>query len=326
MKVRGLRILRRTARWVTRPWRRRGLILMYHRVAEVSPDLWGLCVSPQNFGEQLEVLRRCGSLVPLRQLVEYLKADRLPHTAVALTFDDGYADNLYVAKPLLDRHSIPATVFLATGLLGQPHEFWWDELERILLQPDELPETLPLSLGGDSHERLRREATPSERHSLYLNVWKQLYQLTEGEKRRLLDVLRQWAGASGEGRSTHRALSTEELVTLTEGGLIEVGAHTVTHAALSLFSSDLQRQEIRQSKADLEEVLGHSIRSFAYPHGDYTWETVSFVRDAGFACACSTQAYSVRPQTDPFQLPRMQVQDWDGEEFERRLTAWTDGA
>ena len=63
----------------------------------------------------------------------------VPSAGVVVTFDDGYADNFHNAKPLLERYEIPATVFVTTGYLQDQREFWWDELERILLQPGTLP-------------------------------------------------------------------------------------------------------------------------------------------------------------------------------------------
>jgi hypothetical protein len=84
----------------------------------------------------------------------------------------------------------------------------------------------------------------------------------------------------------------------------------------------LQRDEIRRSKADLEATLGSAVASFAYPHGDYTKATVATVREAGFINACSTVPESVRAGTDYLQLPRICVEDWDGEEFARRLSRW----
>jgi peptidoglycan/xylan/chitin deacetylase (PgdA/CDA1 family) len=264
---------------------------------------------------------------------------------VVLTFDDGYADNLHNAKPLLERYNIPATVFSTTGFTDDRREFWWDELERLLLQPGTLPERLSLNVNGNSYQwelgeaahysedsfqrycrwRAYADAPPTPRHYLYRVLWKLLNSAAEGEQRKVLDELLRWAGAEPVGRSTHRSLSPEEVTALARGELIEVGAHTVTHPALSTLSVASQQEEIQQSKVRLEEILDHPIASFAYPYGKrehYTTETVDIVREAGFACACSNFAGLVERSTDPFQLPRVVVANWKGEKFARWLSGW----
>src|SRR5215467_4451596 len=101
-----------------------GLILMYHRIAELQSDPWGLAVSPRHFAEHLEVLRRHGQPRPLAQTVKALQRQGLPGgRPLVVTFDDGYADNLYNAAPLLDRYDVPATVFLTTGYIDGAREF-----------------------------------------------------------------------------------------------------------------------------------------------------------------------------------------------------------
>jgi peptidoglycan/xylan/chitin deacetylase (PgdA/CDA1 family) len=277
-------------------------------------------------------------------LSEALLDGNLPDKSVIVTFDDGYADNLHNAKPVLERYDVPATIFLASGFIGREREFWWDELDRIFLQPGTLPERLSLSINGGTyrwelgevarysegaswyHRGWRAwEEAPSSRHSLYKSLWELLNPLTEGERQRVLDELLRWAGVESMSHPSHHPLSFEEVLALAQGELIEVGAHTVTHPRLSALPAASQRDEIQGSKARLEEVLGHPVTSFAYPHGgrsDYTAQTVSMVREAGFACACSYFAGIVGQSTDRFQLPRMNVQDWDGEEFAWRLSRW----
>lgn len=324
---------------VRRP--RQALILMYHRVAEADSDPWGLCVSPAHFAEHLGVLQQHGTCIRLKDLVHALQNGRLPLKALVLTFDDGYADNYHNAKPLLERYGIPATFFLTTGQLGSRREFWWDELGRLLLQPGMLPERLQLTIEGKAHEwhlgddacyseescRQHRswrawEEAPSERHVLYLSLWEKLYELSESEKQRVLSELRAWAGVHPRGRSTRRTLSTDEVVSLGQHDLIEQGAHTATHPPLALLPTDAQLREIQQSKTRLVQLLGRPVTSFSYPHGHYTAETVSLVRQAGFTCACSTTATPIQPSSDCFQLPRMQVMDWDGKAFNQQLNAW----
>ncbi len=111
---------------------------------------------------------------------------------------------------------------------------------------------------------------------------------------------------------------------LARGELIEIGAHTVTHPALSALPLTSQREEILESKARLGKILNRPVDSFSYPYGALSAETVGAVREAGFACACSASAGIVGRSTDRFQLPRVHVEDWDGEEFAKQLSRWFD--
>ena len=272
---------------------------------------------------------------------EALQARKRSPRSTVITFDDGYADNLHNAKPLLERYDIPATVFVVTEYIDQGREFWWDELERLLLQPGTLPESLCLHINGRSFQWLLGESGyysdsdyeryrgwragpngPTTRHVLYYAVWKVLSSLHDDERRRLLDQIVAWSGNELACRPTHRQVSSAEVGALGQGKLIEVGSHTATHPLLSTLPAASQRDEILRSKAKLEKMLGISVRSFAYPHGDFNEDTVRIVREAGFTCACSSLVDMVHPRTDRFQLPRMVVQNWDGEEFSKQLSKW----
>lgn len=320
---------------------RKALILMYHRVAEGCVDPWSLCVSPQHFSQHIEVLRKDCQPMGLQQLVGSLDSGNLLGRSVVVTFDDGYADNLYAAKPLLERYDIPATVFVTTGYIGENREFWWDELERLLLQPGTLPKTVWLRVKDCVHQwdlgeaayyardRWERDLSwrapenpPSARHSVYADLWRLLQLLPERERAKAMQDLRVWASEKSEPRSTHRLLTQEEIVSLERGGLVDVGSHTRTHPVLSELSPQSQREEVGLSKVCLESILGRPITSLGYPFGAYAPETIRIVQEAGFSCACSTVETAVREGCDRFQLPRVEIKDWDGEEFSRRLRAW----
>lgn len=333
--------IRRATEKLQKKFSSKGIILMYHRVAEKDVDPWSLCVTPQHFEEQLQVVRERAYPISLQKLIQSHRQGLVPDRAVAITFDDGYANNLHNAKSLLDSYNIPATVFIATGSIGKNREFWWDELDQVLLRPGKLPDRLDLQINGDtqhwelgvaadySEDDYRHDfdcrtqgKQPSSRLAFYFSVWGHLQPLPAEVQQKVLDEIIAWSQTKAIVRPTHRPLTTAEVCTLERGGLMEVGAHTVNHPLLSGHSSAFQRDEIHRSKASLEKILGHPITSFAYPYGAYTPETIAWLREAGFNCACSTVKATVWRQSDRFQLPRCDGKDRSGAEFEKQLQMW----
>jgi peptidoglycan/xylan/chitin deacetylase (PgdA/CDA1 family) len=348
MKTAAIRRMRQVSRRLLNAFASRALILAYHRVNESPSDPQLLSVAPQRFAEHLECLRKAYRPTRLRQLVRALRDGTIPHGAVVLTFDDGYADNLHHARPLLERYDVPATVFVTTGCVGHDRELWWDELDRLLLQPGTLPERLRLSVSGSSFEwelgedayygeeafrahcrwNVLETGDPTSRQRVYRSLHQLLRPMPGAQRQQVLEELRVWVGAESGSRSSHQILTADDVGDLEKGNLVEVGAHTVDHPVLSSLPPDAQRAEIRQSKTRLEEILGHPVASFAYPYGgraDYTAETAALVREAGFACACANFPELVRRSADRFQLPRVLVRDWDGDAFATRLAGWFRG-
>lgn len=321
-----------------------GLILMYHRVNEAGMDPWSLSVTPEHFAGHLEIIRKQTQPVSLSELAEVTqKKNHLTPDVplVAVTFDDGYWDNLHYAKPLLEKFEIPATFFITTGNIGSEREFWWDELEQLLLQPGDFPPTLSLQIDGETQTWDLGEAThysaddyhrdfqlkawqgqPATRHFLFYSVWKRLQPLPGKERLKLINEIAHWAGVPLKRRETHRILTIPELESLGSGELFEIGAHTITHPLLSTRPVSQQEAEIRQSKTDLEAALQHPVHSFSYPHGDYSDDTTRLIESNGLKYACTTQAEPVRRQQNRFELPRVQVEDWDGETFSKHLQEW----
>ncbi len=325
MRIRGLGRLRIAAGKLQNRLSPGTVILLYHRVAELQVDPLLLSVTPAHFEEHLQVLSRITKPLSLRSLVRSLKSNEVTTHGAVVTFDDGAADNLHNAKPLLERYNIPATVFVATEYAKGEREFWWDELERLLLVPRELPEKLSLKIDGTT---LNWDPATSSRQQFYEHVGDSLRLMPTAQRFDVIGELQQWSRAGTTPRQTHRALSHDEIRKLAVGGLVEIGAHTVTHPVLSAIPLAQQEQEIRQSKLQLEEILDQPVESFAYPYGtkdDYTRETVDLVRQGKFTCACSNFRGVVQPRTSLYELPRLVVRDWDGDEFERHLRGWFRG-
>ena len=336
-----------------RIWNRshpRGLILLYHRVTTLETDPQLLSVTPEHFIAHLEFLSEHYNLISLSELRNTLKAGEIPDKSVAITFDDGYADNLRNAKPLLEKSGIPATVFITSGYIGSRREFWHDELERIVLLTDQLPKHLKLTINGkilrwsfteskserswDKSQRLSNswnmtmKLDPTSRHTLYRELHRFLRPMAHEQQEAVLSTLAEWAGVSRMGRDTHMPLTVNELHQLDNGELIEIGSHTVTHALLSAQPTDTQKREIVQSKNLLEDQLGHPIQSFSYPYGgkeDFTEETVEILRRTGITTACANYGSTLTKSADPYRLPRVLVRDWNIDVLSSRMKGWFDG-
>ncbi|MDG1173945.1 MAG: polysaccharide deacetylase family protein, partial [Opitutales bacterium] len=112
-------------------------VLLYHRIFNPSIDAQLLSVTPENFEQQLIFLKENYEVISYRTLIHRLVEKNLCDRSICLTFDDGYIDNLTEALPLLEKYSMPATIFVCTGNIGKSNEFWWDMLENIFLAQNE---------------------------------------------------------------------------------------------------------------------------------------------------------------------------------------------
>ena len=312
----------------------RPLILLYHRIADVPIDPWGNAVSPEHFGEHLQVLRRTRHVLPLSEFVRALTTHTLPRNAVAITFDDGYADNLLAAKPQLDNADLPATIFLATGYVGRSGEFWWDELTRLLLAEDDMRE-LKLTVAGEVMNfdfsqpgealeighgwRAWLEPARTARQRAYLSIWRAARSLTMRAREGLMAKIRAGVVAATAKDVSGRALTINEVMILAKDPSISIGAHTVTHPALTELDGEGRRWEIAASRAACEELADTKVKAFAYPFGEFNSDVRAAVIEAGFDCACSASPGIISADYDLFALPRIHVLDVNGDAFERSL-------
>ncbi len=311
----------------------KGLILLYHRVASSGADPWALCVSPEHFSEHMEVLRRIAYPCTLSELVRAHAANSIPENAVAVTFDDGYLDNLTNARPILEEHDVPATIFVCSGAVGRQQEFWWDQLERALLRsPENLPERLELDIDGkrmiwsleeddrlgNGHDWRAMHPLPhAVSRSLFYSVWEHLKALPPVAQADAMRQIRLWSGTPNEARWDYRTLDADDLVKMADSRLIAIGAHTVNHPRLPAHPREFRRLEILNGRSELQDVIGRPVRHFAYPYGDYDQMTVDILREEGFASACTTVDRAVTTRSFAYELPRVMVPDWTGEQFRK---------
>jgi peptidoglycan/xylan/chitin deacetylase (PgdA/CDA1 family) len=306
------------------------LILMYHRIADEPVDPWRLAVAAPRFEEQLEVLRRTRYPLSLIDFVRRFSAGTLPSHAVAVTFDDGYFDNLEAGRPLLESADVPATVFLATGYLDRPEQIWSDELARLILLGtaprgfDLVVAGKPMRLELGAKPRTRNDGSiygsrAKRRHAALTKTWDVLRHLEDGERKPIIAELRSKIEVKNYPAKPGRAMTTEEVLNLARSDLITIGAHTVTHPVLPALDAMACYREIKESVEACEALVGKPVESFAYPYGKFDINTQTAVRAAGLAYACSTREEPILPSSDALCLPRIHVSNIHGDAFEHAL-------
>jgi peptidoglycan/xylan/chitin deacetylase (PgdA/CDA1 family) len=324
-KLRIRKRVRSAIHWV-RPPKPRPLILNYHRIADPTPaDFWGLAVSPAKFREQLQVLRRHHYVLPLAQFISKLFDGALPSNAVALTFDDGYVDNLVAAKPLLAAADTPATAFIVTNYIGRSEPYWWDELATFILLKSK-PQKFEIVVGNQcmqfdfcTEDGTTSVDTSKARHAALWKIWGVLRLLDEEDRQSEMKKLRSIFPTNDHQTIFGRAMTGDEVRKIASNGLVAIGAHTATHAVVKGMESSACRREITESKLACEALIGAPVTAFAYPYGDFDAEAREAVRAAGFAFACATQRRPVNVTPDVFALPRVHIPNIGGDAFEKAL-------
>ena len=278
--------------------RGRLLILCYHRVLAESDPLISGCIDREAFEAEMRVVAENFNALPMAEAIERLRSGSLPPRAIGITFDDGYADNLSVALPILRKYSLPATVFVATAFLDGGR-MWNDTIVESVRRAR--GDTLDLSELALGELPIR---TPEERGATALRVMLQLRRLpTEERAARVAEL----AGRVDGDLPTDLMLTSRQLVELHAAG-IEIGAHTMTHPILARLSDDSAENEIRSSRERLESLIGAPVAGFAYPNGspgiDYHRAHVDAVHRAGYSYAVTTAKGCASADADCYQLPR----------------------
>jgi peptidoglycan/xylan/chitin deacetylase (PgdA/CDA1 family) len=288
------------------------LILLYHRIAADPDDPLGLCVSPPHFAEQIEVLRELAEIVPLDELAASHAAGAAARGAIAVTFDDGYADNI----PALTGLGIPVTLFAATGHVATGTRFFWDEATRLMRSPDERPTKLNL-LG-----RVFATRTLAERREALRAVHRVVQPSRPEAIETALAELREWSGGADPPPDATRLMTVDELAALAGTG-VAIGAHTQRHLNLAHQAEDVIRTEVEGSRDDIADWLGSRPAGFSYPFGiprhDVDARARRAVAEAGYEYAVVNQPVPVAPGHDRFALPRLFAPDIGGSEFREWL-------
>jgi peptidoglycan/xylan/chitin deacetylase (PgdA/CDA1 family) len=282
-------------------------ILIYHRVNN-EEDAMFPALPVATFRRQMEYLAAHLTALSLEEGVGRLRQKDLPDNAVVVTFDDGYRDNYLNAFPILKELSIPATIFLTTGVIGSKSVIWHDRVFSAFR------DTRAASLAGVGGTSKIYPLTTLEGKLLAQREFLQFVRSQKDDERlRWIDWLIEKLQVTDRKLVSGLMLSWEEARRML-GDKIAFGSHTVTHPILSRQSKEEIREELWESKQDIESNLGTRVAAFAYPNGnveDFDESTKEQLREAGYECAVTTCFGSNDCDQDLFELRR--ATPWDRE-------------
>lgn len=278
---------------------RRLSILIFHRVRPIRDSLFPGEPDRDDFDKLMKLVAQNFTCFPLNQAIEMLSKGQLfPRNAIAITFDDGYADNRTEALPILKRYGLTATFFIASGYIDGGC-MWNDQaIELVRNYQGEVLDLRPLGL------EILASKTDSEK-TILLEQLIPFLKYKEPDKRRY--AIEGLLSITGGTIPADLMMSCSQVREMDDAGMC-IGGHTMTHPILATLDSNRVRQEIHQDRERLTAIIGRPPLLFAYPNGkpgkDYLPEHRDIVRDAGYQAAFTTSWGAVTQSTDLFQIPR----------------------
>ena len=274
------------------------LILLWHNIEPTWYQPFRPGVGIQGLAHQLKRLRQLTTVVPLSSALEDLSNGKpLPPRAVAITFDDGYRDNLDLAVPLLQELDLPATFFLISGILSREVDPWWERAAWAIAH-SKVPEvtwagrTLP-TRGQQGYDSILWAA-------------EHLKTLDRSHMQEALTELVSLLEPVGEPVLHELFLDWDEARKLAELGF-GIGSHTLHHTVLGRESHREQVRELVTSRAQLEAELGLPVELVAYPSGtraDYDASTMAATREAGYRFGLAAHAGMHSESRSRYAVPR----------------------
>jgi len=282
-------------------------ILIFHRVRERPDPLFPHDVSAESFTERLHWIRTWFNVLPLEEGIRALAGGHLCERSLAITFDDGYADNATIALPILLELGLHATFFITSGFVDGGS--MWNDTVIEAVRAARRPRVDLTAVGLGVHEL---ETIEQKRAVIQKLIGALKYRPDE---QRVVDAGR-IAASCGAQRPPDLMMTMTQVRALAATGM-GIGGHTVNHPILARLGDERARLEIAHGREQLEAMIRQPVRLFAYPNGkpdvDYHAGNVSLVKSLGFSAAVTTSSGVARAGDGLHELPRFTP--WDPTQF-----------
>ena len=295
-------------------------VLIFHRVLPQPDPLFPDEVDAARFDEMLGWLKSWFQVLPLDEAARRLQEGSLPARAAALSFDDGYADNHDVALPLLQKHGLPCSFFVATGFLDGGR-MWNDTLiESVRRSSKPVLDLRGLRDGRGEDLGQHALGDTASRRAALANLIGRVKYLPPEPRVACVDAIAERA----EVRPPEDLMMSSEQVRALRRAGMQIGAHTVSHPILATLDAKQAADEMGRSRDALQALLGERVGLFAYPNGKPGTDYLpgvhpALVRELGFDAAVSTRWAAARRGEDVFQIPRFTPWDRGRLKFGLRL-------
>lgn len=281
-------------------------ILCYHRILPEAEKQKYFCpdlvVTPEAFRVHCAALAKHYRVLPFTEAYQAHQeagaSTESEKPLLAITFDDGYVDNLEVAAPILKEFGLQATFFIVSGLSGTPNPPWYDVAARCVQQ---------LDARGEGSDLLGIAVDPQAGVAPMALV-EAAKKLEPETRHALIDRLRARLGEAPNFAPQDLVMDTKQLRALREDGH-EIGSHSVSHEILTQLTPEECTAEVFDSGRQLAESVGSLMTSFCYPNGDHDDFTVAQVAEAGYTCAVTTVNGSNPSSAAPFTLKRRYISE-----------------
>ena len=293
-------------------------VLILHRVLPEPDPISPHELDAASFARMCGWLQQLFNVIALDEAVHRLATRTLPARALAITFDDGYADNHDVALPILLDHRLSATFFITAG--GLDGGCLWNDLVEQALRRTSLRSLDLRALGVPELQLFPTDTVEHKRAAIRCVIDALKYQGLEQRQALAHEVARR----AGVPPASHLMLTSEQVRGLHRAGM-QIGSHTTSHPILAGLPAPQVRAEVLGSKQVLQTLVGDTVELFAYPNGrwgvDFDAQAVDIVREAGFKAAFTTDWGSAGSDTDPYFIPRFMPWDRTRLRFGLRMAA-----
>ena len=286
-------------------------VLAYHRVNSLPASNYPfeegtISATPSQFEKQILFVKKHFNVINFNVLSRFLRCKkRIPHNALVITFDDGYADNYHIAFPILKKYGLTATVFVATGKVNSSGTFWFEELTYMCKRIRK-----PIIELDHGKYVFSVETSLKGRRELRNSLMKLFRSVPDKERIRLFEDLRKESDIkiSQKDFALVRPITWWQLKEMHDYG-IEIGSHTVNHPVLVNQNFQEVMAELLNSKRSIERVTGAAVKSIAYPAGYYNESVIDCARKCGYVFGLTYEHDVKRLSNDAlFTIPRIHVE------------------